>query len=46
MEYKKLIEALIEIVIREGGSDLHLAEGRVPVIRVAGRFCRSSKKKF
>lgn len=45
MEYKKLIEALIEIVIREGGSDLHLAEGRVPVIRVAGSLLPLIKEK-
>lgn len=36
MEYKKELEELVEIVIKEGASDLHLAEGRVPIIRVAG----------
>ena len=38
MEYKKKIEELILNVIREGGSDLHLGTGRVPIIRVAGEL--------
>lgn len=36
MEYKKHIEDLVDTVIKEGASDLHLAEGRNPVIRVSG----------
>lgn len=36
MEYKKDIEQLVDTVLNEGASDLHLAEGRNPVIRVAG----------
>ncbi len=36
MEVSKLLDRLIETVVKEGGSDLHLSEGRVPVIRVAG----------
>lgn len=31
----KLINELIEIVIKEGASDLHLSEGRPPIIRVS-----------
>lgn len=31
-----LLNELIEIVVKEGASDLHLSEGRPPVIRVAG----------
>ncbi len=38
MDYKKEIEDLILTVIREGGSDLHLGVGRVPVIRVTGEL--------
>jgi len=38
MDYKKEIEDLILTVIREGGSDLHLGVGRVPVIRVSGEL--------
>ncbi len=35
MDSKKLIEDLIDILIKEGGSDLHLSAGRMPNIRVA-----------
>ena len=38
IDYKKEIEELITIVIRENGSDLHLGAGRVPAIRVAGEL--------
>ncbi len=30
------IKALVDIVVKEGASDLHLSEGRSPVIRVSG----------
>ncbi len=36
MEYKKEIEQLVAAVIQEGASDLHLGEGRHPVVRVSG----------
>jgi twitching motility protein PilT len=36
MEYQKEIEQMVEAVINENGSDLHLAEGRHPIIRVSG----------
>jgi twitching motility protein PilT len=36
MDYRKDIEHLVNTVINEGASDLHLAEGRTPVIRVSG----------
>jgi twitching motility protein PilT len=35
-DYKKELDSLIEYVIKEGGSDLHLSEGHQPTIRVAG----------
>ncbi len=38
MEYKKKLEDLVLTVIREGGSDLHLGTGRVPVLRVSGEL--------
>jgi twitching motility protein PilT len=38
MDYKTKLEELILIVIREGGSDLHLGSGRVPAIRVSGEL--------
>lgn len=33
---EKLLNELIEIVVKESGSDLHLSEGKPPVIRVSG----------
>ncbi|MDO8565359.1 MAG: PilT/PilU family type 4a pilus ATPase [bacterium] len=33
---EKLLSELIDVVAKEGGSDLHLAEGRPPIIRVNG----------
>lgn len=36
MNYKEKLEKLIEDIVKEGGSDLHLSEGRPPVIRVSG----------
>jgi twitching motility protein PilT len=33
---QKLLNSLIDTVIKEGGSDLHLSEGRSPFIRVGG----------
>ena len=38
MDYKKELEDLIETVIREGGSDLHISVGRNPAIRVTGQL--------
>lgn len=35
-EYKKELEELIEIVVKEGASDLHLSVGRHPMLRVSG----------
>ena len=36
MDYKKLLDELINTIIKEGGSDLHLSEGYFPVVRVNG----------
>ena len=38
MDYKKTFEELIDILIREDGSDLHLSTGRFPAIRVNGEL--------
>lgn len=35
-DYQNFLDELIETVLREGASDMHLSEGRPPVIRVAG----------
>jgi len=45
MEYKKEMEELVDIVIKEGGSDIHLSEGRRPTIRVAGTLIPLLKHK-
>ena len=36
MQYKQLLNELVESVIKQSGSDLHLSEGRHPTIRVSG----------
>jgi len=43
-DYKKELEELLQTVINEGGSDLHLSEGRRPTIRVAGSLIPLLKK--
>ncbi len=35
-DYQKQVNDFLDAVIKEGGSDLHLAEGKQPVIRVSG----------
>lgn len=44
MDFKKELEDLIETVIKEGASDLHLSEGRHPTIRVSGMLIPLIKK--
>ncbi len=36
MEYKKQLEHLLEIVVAENASDLHMTAGRNPILRVSG----------
>ena len=36
MDYKKELEDLVNLILKEDASDLHLSVGRVPVIRVSG----------
>src|SRR3989344_8947451 len=38
MDYQKKLQGLIEILIAQGASDLHLGEGVTPVIRVSSRL--------
>lgn len=45
MEYKQQLEELIQHIIHENGSDLHLGAGRVPSIRVAGELVMLTKYK-
>lgn len=42
--YAPILEDLIMTVTKEGGSDLHLSEGRFPSIRVAGNLIPLLKK--
>lgn len=44
MDYKRDIEELVSTVINEGASDLHLSEGRNPLIRVSGNLIPLAKK--
>ena len=44
IDYKKELYELIDYVIKEGGSDLHLSEGRQPTIRVSGFLIPLVKK--
>jgi len=45
MDYKKELQDLIETVVREGASDLHLTVGVEPTIRVSGFLIPLAKKK-
>ena len=36
MPQEHLLNELVEVVVKEGGSDLHLSEGKAPIIRVGG----------
>lgn len=38
VDFKKEIEALVEIALKEGASDLHITSGRKPTIRVSGEL--------
>lgn len=38
MEYKAFFEELVETLVREDGSDLHLSSGRFPAVRVNGEL--------
>lgn len=45
MEYTKELKELVDIVMREGGSDLHLSAGSRPTIRVSGSLTPLIQKK-
>ncbi len=46
MDAQKEIDELITTLIREGGSDIHLAAGRLPAIRVSGALIFLSKRQI
>jgi twitching motility protein PilT len=43
INYKKFLDDLVSIVVKENASDLHIAEGRSPIIRVSGLLIPLSK---
>ncbi len=45
MDPKTLIESLVDVVIKEGGSDLHLSAGRLPSIRVSTALIQLANQK-
>ena len=44
VDYKRELEDLIDIIVSENGSDIHLATGSHPIIRVAGSLIPLVKK--
>ncbi len=44
MDYKKEIEELTNLILKENASDLHLSEGRVPIIRAMGNLIPLMKR--
>jgi twitching motility protein PilT len=44
MDYKQEIQNLIQTVVAEGASDLHISEGRYPTLRVSGDLIPLVKK--
>jgi len=44
MDYKKEIEEIVNLIIKEGASDLHLSVGRTPFIRSSGNLIPLIKK--
>ena len=44
MDYKKELEDIIDIVITEKGSDIHLSVNSHPIIRVDGSLIQLTKK--
>ncbi len=44
MDYRHELESLVEVLMRENGSDLHISEGRYPIVRVSGALVPLVKK--
>ncbi len=44
MNHKQELDELVGIVLKEGGSDLHLGEGRRPIIRTSGSLIPIASK--
>ena len=46
MNYQTLINELLENLLAQDGSDLHLGEGRQPAIRINGQLIFLANYKF
>lgn len=46
MDYKKEIDALLDLVVSQGATDLHLSVGRPPVLRVNGNLVLLTDKEI
>jgi len=44
MDYRKEIQDLVDLILKEGASDLHMSTDRVPIIRVNGALIPLLKK--
>jgi twitching motility protein PilT len=44
VDYKKEIEDIVNLILKEGASDLHLSVGRTPIVRVSGNLIPLLKK--
>jgi twitching motility protein PilT len=44
MDYKKEINDIVDLILKEDASDLHFSSGRSPIIRVAGELITLTKK--
>lgn len=44
MDYKRDLEELVTLILKENASDLHLSEGRHPIVRVSGFLIPLAKK--
>jgi Tfp pilus assembly pilus retraction ATPase PilT len=45
-KYKEQLEKLLQTVIDENGSDLHISAGHFPIIRINGRLVSLTEKKM
>lgn len=44
MDFKTEIDELVDLLLKEGASDLHLSTGRTPIIRVSGNLIPLAKR--
>ena len=44
MDYKKEIQDLVDLILKQGASDLHLSAGRTPFVRISGSLIPLMKR--